>query len=108
MLGNRGPALQAAAFNPNTLFTIIHKLPYTLVNRTYDLTEDIGYGKLKKVLTMISKARAKASARATDQTNMGMSTKASSLLTTQPADSSQVVVAPPQRLGTGSRFTSWS
>ena len=37
MLGNMDPELQALIFNVNTLYTITSKLPYTLVNKTYDL-----------------------------------------------------------------------
>ena len=96
MLGNRDPELQAVAFNVNARYIITSKLPYSLVNKTYDLTGYRGQDKLRKVLDLISRARMKANARATDQANMGTGNKSTALVTTQPAESSQVVVSPPQ------------
>ena len=86
----------AVAFNVNAIYIITSKLPYSLVNKTYDLTGYRGQDKLRKVLDLISRARMKANARATDQANMGTGNKSTALVTTQPAESSQVVVSPPQ------------
>ena len=47
MLGNRDTELQAAAFNVQSLYIIVSKLPFNLVNKTYDITGCSGYNVFK-------------------------------------------------------------
>ena len=67
-LGTRGPQMEAVAYNIPTLYTISSKLPYTLSDKIYDI-EETGRAKLDKIIGIISKARTKANARATDIAN---------------------------------------
>ena len=56
------------AFSIPTLYTITLKLPFNMSDRIYDI-EQSGKPKLEKIIKIISRARVKASARSTDQTN---------------------------------------
>ena len=67
-LGTQGPQMEAVAYNIPTLYTISSKLPYTLSDKIYDI-EETGRAKLDKIIGIISKARTKANARATDIAN---------------------------------------
>ena len=60
------------------------------------------------MLPLISNSRVRANCRATDQANMGATSKSTALVATKPAESGYVVVSPPQQLGTGSKFSNWT
>jgi hypothetical protein len=60
--------MEGVAYNIPTLYTITSKLLYTLSDKVYDI-EETGRAKLDKIITIISKARIKATARATDAAN---------------------------------------
>ena len=53
------------AFSIPTLYTITSKLPFTLSYKIYDI-EQTGKPKLEGIIKIISKARVKASERATN------------------------------------------
>ena len=67
-VGVRSQELQWLTFSRETMFhCIISKLPYRLLDRTYELDTQ-GEEKLRQVLQLIRRARANAQARATDIT----------------------------------------
>jgi hypothetical protein len=76
--------MEAVAYNIPTLYTITSKLPYTLSDKVYDI-EETGMAKLDKIITIISKARIKATARATDAANNAPLTNVTPTGHTQPS-----------------------
>ena len=68
-LGTRDLTLGMSCFNVDTIFTIIQKLPFHLVSKSYGLNAR-GEEKLKQILDLIKRARVKTLNRATDMTNM--------------------------------------
>ena len=79
-VGVRSQELQWLTFSRETMFhCIISKLPYRLLDRTYELDTQ-GEEKLRQVLQLIRRARANAQARATDiTTDMILSSTAMAL-----------------------------
>ena len=68
-VGVRSQELRWLAFSRNTIFhCIISKLPYRLLDKTYELDTQ-GEEKMRQVLQLIRRARANAQARATDIAN---------------------------------------
>ena len=62
-LGTRDLTLGMSCFNVDTIFTIIQKLPFHLVSKSYELNAR-GEEKLKQILDLIKRARVKALKRA--------------------------------------------
>ena len=72
-LGSRNQALEYVAFNDNTIYNIISKLPWSLEEKAYEISTNrsiFGKQKLTRVLDIIRQARHIAHSRATDQANM--------------------------------------
>ena len=108
-VGSRNQELQYMAFNVKTIFTIISKLPYNLLSRTYELDTQ-GEEKMKQVLQLIKKARVVAHARATDMAiDMTLSSTAMGLAAcSRPPETGHMMVNPTPPPSPSSQFTSWA
>ena len=112
-LGSRDLTLGMSCFNVDTIFTIIQKLPFHLVSKSYGLNAR-GEEKLKQILGLIKRARVKTLNRATDMTNMAPMAPMALTPTPKPKESGHIVTkssantSSSQTHPTVSRYQSWT